>query len=50
MTEPFVGLTMTTVECGLQFVKALRRQPLYVTFPQEHEPEEELNLPDELRH
>jgi hypothetical protein len=31
-------------------LKAVRRQPLYVTFPQEHEPEEELNLPDELRH
>ena len=46
----FVGLTMTTVECGVQFVKALRRQPLYVTFPQEHEPEEELDLPAELRH
>ena len=46
----FVGLTMTTVECAVQFVKALRRQPLYVTFPQEHEPEEELDLPAELRH
>jgi TRAP-type C4-dicarboxylate transport system permease small subunit len=46
----FVGLTMTTVECAVQFAKALRRQPLYVTFPQEHEPEEELDLPAELRH
>ena len=46
----FVGLTMTTVECAVQFVKALRRQPLYVTFPGEHEPEEELDLPVELRH
>lgn len=46
----FVGLTMATVECAVQFVKALRRQPLYVTFPQEHEPEEELDLPAELRH
>ncbi len=46
----FVGLTMTSVECAVQFLKAVRRQPLYVTFPQEHEPEEELNLPDELRH
>ena len=46
----FTGLTMTTAECAVQFVKALRRQPLYVTFPGEHEPEEELDLPDELRH
>jgi len=46
----FTGLTMTTLECAVQFVKALRRQPLYVTFPGEHEPEEELDLPDELRH
>ncbi len=46
----FTGLTMTTVECAVQFVKALRGQPLYVTFPGEHEPEEELHLPDELRH
>ena len=46
----FTGLTMTTVECAVQLVKALRQQPLYVTFPGEHEPEEELDLPDELRH
>jgi TRAP-type C4-dicarboxylate transport system permease small subunit len=46
----FSGLSMTTVECAVQFVKALRRQPLYVTFPGEHEPEEKLDLPDELRH
>jgi len=46
----FTGLTMTTVESAVQFVKALRRQPLYVTFPGEHEPEEELDLPGELRH
>ena len=46
----FSGLSMTTVECAVQFVKALRRQPLCVTFPGEHEPEEELDLPDELRH
>ena len=46
----FTGLTMTTVECAVQFMKAVRRQPLYVTFPGEHEPEEELNLPNELRH
>ena len=41
---------MTTLECAVQFIKALRSQSLYVTFPQEHEPEEELNLPDEMRH
>lgn len=44
-----VGLCMTTVECGVQFIKALQDRPLYVTFPQEHEPEEELDLPDALR-
>lgn len=45
----FTGLTMTTVECAVQFMKAMRRQPLYVTFPGEHEPEEELDLPKEFR-
>lgn len=44
-----VGLSMTTVECALQFIKALQDRPLYVTFPQEHEPEEELDLPNALR-
>ena len=46
----FAGLSMTTLECAVQFVKAVRGQPLYVTFPAEHEPEEELDLPAELRH
>lgn len=45
-----IGFAMTTLECAVQFIKALRSQSLYVTFPQEHEPEEELNLPDEMRH
>jgi TRAP-type C4-dicarboxylate transport system permease small subunit len=45
-----LGFAMTTIECAVQFYKALRNKPLYVTFPQEHEPEEELNLPEEMRH
>lgn len=45
-----LGLAMTTVECAVQFIKTLRGMPLYVTFPQEHEPDEELDLPDDLRH
>lgn len=45
-----IGFAMTTLECAVQFIKALRSQSRYVTFPQEHEPEEELNLPDEMRH
>jgi TRAP-type C4-dicarboxylate transport system permease small subunit len=40
-----VGFGMTTIECVVQFVKALQRRPLYVTFPQEHEPEGLLDLP-----
>lgn len=44
-----VGLGMTCVECAVQFIKALQHRPLYVTFAQEHEPEEELDLPDALR-
>ena len=45
-----VGFAMTTLECAVQFLKALQQRPLYVTFPQEHEPEEELNLPEEMTH
>lgn len=45
-----VGFSMTTLECAVQFVKALQNRPLYVTFSQEHEPEEELDLPAEMRH
>ena len=46
----FAGFTMTTVECAVQFIKTLQKQPLYVTFPQELEPEEELNLPAGMSH
>jgi TRAP-type C4-dicarboxylate transport system permease small subunit len=45
----FVSFTMTTVECAIQTVKVIQGKPLYVTFPQEHEPEEELDLPEEMR-
>jgi hypothetical protein len=41
---------MSTLECGIQLVKVIQDKPLYVTFPQEQEPEEELNLPEEMRH
>jgi TRAP-type C4-dicarboxylate transport system permease small subunit len=40
-----IGFGMTTIECAVQFVKALQNRPLYVTFPQEHEPQELLDLP-----
>ncbi len=42
----FAGFTMTSVECLVQLIKALQDRPLFVTFPQEHEPEEALYLPD----
>jgi TRAP-type C4-dicarboxylate transport system permease small subunit len=45
----FVSFTMTTVECIIQLVKVLQDRPLYVTFPQEQEPEEELDLPAEMK-
>ncbi|PTM41331.1 TRAP transporter small permease subunit [Bosea sp. 124] len=45
----FVSFTMTTLECGIQTVKVIQGKPLYITFPQEHEPEEELDLPDEMK-
>jgi TRAP-type C4-dicarboxylate transport system permease small subunit len=44
-----VSFSMSTVECGVQFVKVIQNKPLYVTFSQEQEPQEELDLPDELR-
>ena len=44
-----VSFAMATLECGIQLVKALQARPLYVTFPQEQEPEEELDLPEEMR-
>jgi TRAP-type C4-dicarboxylate transport system permease small subunit len=40
-----IGFGMTTIECVVQFIKALQNRPLYVTFPQEQEPEELLDLP-----
>jgi TRAP-type C4-dicarboxylate transport system permease small subunit len=46
----FAGFSMATVECVVQLVKVLQRKPLYVTFPQEHEPQEELDLPDAMKH
>ena len=46
----FVSFSMSTLECGIQFVKVIQDRPLYVTFPQEKEPEEDLNLPKEMRH
>jgi len=45
----FVSFSMSALECGIQFVKVIQDRPLYVTFPQEKEPEEELNLPEEMR-
>ena len=46
----FVSFSMSTLECGIQFVKIIQDRPLYVTFPQEKEPEEVLNLPEEIGH
>lgn len=46
----FTGFTMTAIECAVQFFKALRKWPLFVTFPQEHEPQEELDLPVGVGH
>lgn len=45
----FVSFTMTTVECVVQLVKVLQGRPLYICFPQEIEPEEELDLPPEMK-
>lgn len=45
----FVSFTMTTTECGIQLIKVLQDRPLYVSFPQEMEPEEELDLPPEMK-
>jgi TRAP-type C4-dicarboxylate transport system permease small subunit len=44
-----LGFGMTSVECAVQFAKALQNRPLYVTFPQEQEPAEEIILPEEVR-
>lgn len=45
-----VSFSMSALECGIQLVKLIQGRPLYVSFPQEQEPEEELNLPEEMRH
>ena len=45
----FCGFAMTTLECAVQLVKVIQSKPLYVTFPQEQEPEEELDLPAEMQ-
>jgi len=45
-----VSFAMSTLECAIQTAKAIQGRPLYVTFPQEHEPEDELDLPDEMKH
>ena len=44
-----VSFSMTTLECAIQLLKVIQGKPLYVTFPQEQEPEEELDLPEEMR-
>ena len=46
----FVSFAMSTLECALQTVKVIQGRPLYVTFPQEHEPEEALDLPEDMKH
>ncbi|KRE16940.1 hypothetical protein ASE63_14625 [Bosea sp. Root381] len=46
----FVSFAMSALECAIQTVKIIQGRPLYVTFPQEHEPEEELDLPDDMKH
>ncbi|MDP3256182.1 MAG: TRAP transporter small permease subunit [Bosea sp. (in: a-proteobacteria)] len=45
-----ISFAMSTLECAIQTAKAIQGRPLYVTFPQEHEPEDELDLPDEMKH
>lgn len=44
-----ISFSMTTLECGIQLIKVLQGRPIYVTFPQELEPEEELDLPDDMK-
>ncbi len=39
----FLGLLFAAIECALQFYKAVYRYPLYITFAEEHSPDE---LPD----
>ncbi|MGW9332872.1 TRAP transporter small permease [Bosea sp. NPDC055594] len=44
-----ISFGMTTLECGIQLFKVLQGRPIYITFPQEQEPEEELNLPEDMK-
>lgn len=46
----FLSFSMTTLECAVQVMKVIKKRPIYITFPQEQEPEDELDLPVEMRH
>ena len=45
----FVSFSMTAVECLVQLAKVIQGRPLYVSFPQEQEPDEELDLPADMK-
>lgn len=45
----FVSFSMTAVESAIQLIKLLQHKPPYISFPQELEPEEELDLPPEMK-
>lgn len=45
-----VSFSMTTVECAVQALKIIQHRPMFITFPQEQEPEEELDLPEDMQH
>jgi len=44
-----LSFSMSALECAIQTIKAIQDRPLYITFPQEKEPEEELDLPEVMR-
>jgi len=44
------SFAMSTLECAILTFKAIKAMPLYVSFPQEIEPEEELDLPADMKH
>jgi TRAP-type C4-dicarboxylate transport system permease small subunit len=44
-----VSFAMSALECLIMTIKAVQDRPLYITFPQELEPEEELDLPESMR-
>lgn len=46
----FASFSMTTIECAVQVLKVVQNRPLYITFAQEQEPQEELDLPEDMRH